>query len=268
MKKQKRVLIIEDNHKLLDDYSDIVTSAGYQVTATHNLKSAIEQIDKVTFHVAIVDIGLDEHDEHNEEGLAVIDHLYELDEGTEVIILSGQSKVAVAIEAYEKYGIAQYLQKGKNKPSDITSSVETAFRKCTLKEHGKYASLTQFLANAGNATKWEHQCLSVLHPTGGILGLNKFLLELCGSFTPLLPMKNTNEPMTIHENRVYGRFWSKAIGSAVLLEGWSREKGPDIPSQQMLTEKSLEPTVRIQTSDVFGIAVVEDLDRQAFIAKN
>src|SRR6476659_1552480 len=126
MKRERRVLIVEDDRRLLDDYEDIVASAGYRVTTTDNLSEAIAHTDNVTFHVAIVDIGLDKQDEHNEEGLAVIDHLYELAEGTEVMILSGQSKIAVAIQAYEKYGIAQYLEKGKKTPGDIISAVETA----------------------------------------------------------------------------------------------------------------------------------------------
>ena len=239
MRRQKRVLIVEDDRELLGDYSEIVSSAGYAVDATDTLTNAISKITDKTFHVAIIDIQLDKDNEHNQDGLTIIECLHDLNEGTEAIILSGQPKVEIAIEAYEKYDIAQYLEKGKKSPSDIVSAVQRAYARCKLNEYGTHATISAFLANQKDPTFWEDKCLSILQPSGGIKGLHSFLLELCIPYAPLIPKKNAQPPMRFDEGKhsVLGEFWSKAIGKPLLLEG--HRKGAGIDQDNVLDSERL-----------------------------
>jgi ActR/RegA family two-component response regulator len=229
MKKEKRVLIVEDDRNLLSDYAEIVSAAGYTVDSTDNLSNALAMVSEKAFHVGIIDIQLDKDDEHNRDGLSVIEYLRELDEGTEVIILSGQPRLEIAIEAYEKYDISQYLQKGKRSPSDITNAVNRAYEKCRLHEFGKYSSISQYLSDQRDPTVWEHKCLTVLEPSGGIKGLHLLLSDLCKPYVPLLCKLDVLPPMQVDEERrlLTGEFWSKALGEPVLLQMWPKEVEAD-----------------------------------------
>lgn len=226
MKNQKRVLIVEDDPQLLAEYAEIITSGGYSVDRVDNMQEAIARVEMQTYHVAVIDVQLDKDDEHNQDGLAVAEAIYELKEGTQTIILSAQDKLQVAIDAFEKYRIAQYLEKRKSKrPSDITTAIDRAFESSHISELGSYRSLSSLLSGDQDTTSWEHKFLTVLRPSGGIGGLNSFLKDLCEIYTPILPRKVGKRGMEVSDQDrcLFGEFWSKGIGEAVALLAYAKD---------------------------------------------
>ncbi len=271
MKQDKRVLLVEDNRDLLNEYEEIVSSAGYSVDLAHDLAGAIQMVNEKTFHVAIIDIQLDPDDEHNQDGLAVLERLRELDEGTEAIILSGQPKLDVAIDAYEKFKIVHYLEKRKSKrPSDITGAVDKAFQQCNLRYYGPYRSLSGLLSDQKDAMSWEYECLSVLKPSAGIKGFHSFLMDFCGPYVPLLQKKSTSIPMRVAEadRTLSGEFWSKSIGKGVLLIAYPEELRKEKEPLLRLDEaRSIHHTY--EKSNLIGLAfTLSNVDREQFVERN
>jgi CheY-like chemotaxis protein len=256
--KDKRVLLVEDNPGLRQEYQEIISSAGYAVDSRHNLQDAIKTIRNNSYHVAVIDIRLDEDDGHNQDGFSVLEYLHGLGEGTEAIVLSAQEDMEVTIDAYEKYEIAQYLEKRKNKrPSDITSAVDRAYERCKLREYGSYSSLTSLLSGEKNPTHWEYSCLSLLHPRGGIKGLHSFLSDLCKPYSPLLPKKGKKPPMQLDPSNqtLTGEFWSKGIGQEILLTASPKDTGGE-QSKALHTNEADEKELHFTfvKAGVFGAA--------------
>lgn len=226
MKDKKRVLLVEDSNVLMRTYAKVLASVGYEVEAVSNLKDAINNIEDNTYHVALIDIQLDEDDENNRDGLRVIERIHSLQEGTAIVILSGLDALDVAVEAYERFGLHKYLEKKKfNTPDQITTAVKNAFEASRIRELGSFKSITDLLSGGRSTQHWENECLRALKPSGGMRGLNQVLTEFCKPYTPLLPKKELSPPMQIVADKeiAYGEFWSKAFGKALLLSLHSKD---------------------------------------------
>jgi ActR/RegA family two-component response regulator len=241
MKGQKRVLLIEDMEVPRQTYADIISSAGYSVDVATNLQEAISIIHSKTFHVAVVDITLDEDDVYNRDGLKIIEYLHELGEGTESIILSGQDTVEVAVEAYERFNLLQYIEKRKLRDtSELTSAVYNAYEKCKINVFGTHDSVIGFLGGKNAEWEWVPKCITALHPAEGRYGLESFFSNLLTPFAPLLPKKGVETQIYLNEVERYvsGDFWSKAIGIAISVFVYPRKHIPE--SFEMLEANSRE----------------------------
>jgi ActR/RegA family two-component response regulator len=218
MNPEKKVLLVEDIDISRITYANIIKHAGYAVDTVSSLDEAIAAIDRKTYQVAVVDIILAEDDVFNRDGLRVIEYLQELNEGTESVIISGQDEVDVAIEAFHKFGLVQYINKKRlEKSSDITSAVDKAFGKARIKQFGPFHSVSCVFSGKGNEMTWEHKCLALLKPSEGAAGFSKFLQGFIKPLTPLLPGKDSASPSAFDEGRqrVTAEFWSKGVGGAV-----------------------------------------------------
>lgn len=227
MKDLKRVLAIEDDKDLLETYSDIISEEGYQVDIAENLDTAVSKIRCNTYHVAIVDLQLDNFDDSNRDGVKIIKYFHELNEGTQTVVVSGQDTPEVFVEIYEAYGITQYLiKKPTTSPNEIVSAVDSAYNKCVIREFGASDSITKFLSGGKNVLQWEHKCLSLLQPSGGVNGLYSFLKDLITPYTPLLPIQDAIVPMDIDTNDqcLKGEFWSKGIGMPISISIYPQRK--------------------------------------------
>lgn len=230
MESQRKVLIVEDDDYLLNKYAEILVSAGYQVDKSKNLSEALRQIDVKTYHVALVDLQLDENSRKS-DGLKVLKRFHELDEGTKTIVCSAQSSPNVVVEAYEQYGVDKYIVKPNNEgepirsdgfikkgglvPDQIINPVNTAFSNCLIRHYGDAGLAARFLAGPENLDGWVFRCLTELGPADGAAGLYSFLLEFLEPLTPLMPDKSAATPVRIEEGELHGDFWSKGIGVAV-----------------------------------------------------
>jgi ActR/RegA family two-component response regulator len=224
--KGRRLLIIEDDGPLRECYVDIAREAGYEVQGVGNLGDALNAINEVTYHVAVIDIQLSSVDEHNRDGLVILERLCVLEEGTESIILSGQPRIDVIVEAYEKFGITAYMRKGKVSTAvEITSAIDRAYERCKVDGLDSYSSLSAFLSGESDPSHWETRCMRVLQPLSGYSGLCTFFAELCASLTPLLPKKGNETPMQINEELacLSGDFWSKGLGLAISLLAFNKD---------------------------------------------
>jgi ActR/RegA family two-component response regulator len=264
----KKVLVIEDDGPSRKKYTQVIKEAGYDVDAVGSLDEAVKAVDRKTYHVAVVDITLDLDDVFNRDGLRAIEHLQELGEGTESIVLSGQSEVDVVADAFHKFGQIHYLNKNSLKQwSDISASVNTAFGKARIKHLGPFHSTSRVFSGKSNEMAWEHKCLALLKPSEGAAGLGKFLQGFIKPLTPLLPRRDAVSPSTLDEGRqrVTAEFWSKGIGGAVRVLLVPARHAESVLGEASSLDGVGELIHRYEKANIVGLAFSADaLGREQF----
>lgn len=233
MKKVKRVIVIEDNKNLLVTYEAILKMAGYQVDISENLDEALLKINSNTYHVALVDLQLVEHDEFDRAGVKIIKYFQELNEGTQTVVVSGQKTPEVFVEVLQELGVFEYILKKEITPEHITAAINNAYNKCNIRRFGAFDSITKFLSGGKNVVQWEHKYLSLFGI--GAKDLYTFLNDLITPYAPLLPIKDSPVPMNFDvENQcLKGIFWSKAIGAPISIDIYSQKKLEEASSSEI-----------------------------------
>ena len=102
---QYEILLVDDDHSILDTIGAAVEEKGYRVTSVDNGKAAIEVVAKRNFDLVITDLVMDEPD-----GIEVLKNTKELSPETMVIILTGYGDMESAIKAF-RLGADDYLVK-------------------------------------------------------------------------------------------------------------------------------------------------------------
>jgi len=88
MADQSRILVVEDQSSWQAIYKTALQDLGL-VTIVGDVATALDAIYMRFYHVAIVDVHLGEADQDNLGGLRVLEKIWELDEGTEAIVVTG-----------------------------------------------------------------------------------------------------------------------------------------------------------------------------------
>lgn len=106
-----RILIVEDEDAIRGPYKTSLERRGYNVDEATNLDTAIERINVITYHVAIVDLMLAGPGVPNLDGLEVLKQLRILNEGTKSIVLSTQKDAQVSADTVQEYSAFRYVKK-------------------------------------------------------------------------------------------------------------------------------------------------------------
>jgi len=94
-----KVLIVDDLPDWRVTLSGLLIDQGYDVQVASSLDDAMNLLESESFHVAILDVRLDESDEDNRDGLVLMRRIKERWPSVEVIILTGYADVSMAQEA-------------------------------------------------------------------------------------------------------------------------------------------------------------------------
>jgi len=115
---EKHVLLVDDDEIFSDILRRSLEREGYAVGCASSIPSAIYTLENRMFHYAVVDLRIG-----NESGLVLVKDMKQLCPMTKVIVLTGYSSIATAVEAI-KLGAIHYL----TKPAEIDEIIE-AFEK-------------------------------------------------------------------------------------------------------------------------------------------
>lgn len=122
----KKILLIEDEAFVRDLYIDVLSSAGYEVTAAVDGEDAMVKSEGKTFDLILLDIMLPKM-----TGMEVLKRFKEETSDkrdTPVYLLTNLGEETVAKEAY-KLGADGYLLKAKYLPKELISEIDKFFVK-------------------------------------------------------------------------------------------------------------------------------------------
>ena len=116
-----KVLIVEDDEWLVEQYLRMLSSAGYNAVSVSNALSAIQAIDDYQPDVIILDMLL--------TGSTALALLHELqsygDTGIIPIILCTNIANEISLKNLRPYGVMQIIDKTKMKPDDLTVALRS-----------------------------------------------------------------------------------------------------------------------------------------------
>jgi CheY-like chemotaxis protein len=96
---QGRILVVDDLPDWRATLSGILLDEGYEVRAAGDRQEALRLLEAERFHLAVLDVRLDEADEDNREGLELMRQIKAYDPTTAVIILTGYADVRMVQDA-------------------------------------------------------------------------------------------------------------------------------------------------------------------------
>ncbi len=102
-----KILLVDDSAELLRMLTRLLTFEGYPVRTASSREEALEILRAERFHVAVIDVRLDNRDPYNYEGLQLMYDLRSLDPSTGVILLTNRADLNIAREAL--YAVAGEL---------------------------------------------------------------------------------------------------------------------------------------------------------------
>jgi DNA-binding NarL/FixJ family response regulator len=234
-----RVLIIEDDPNLRRQYQEILKRLpDVNIDVASDRAEAFQRVDTKTYHLALIDIMLNGPDDLNDRGgIDVMKRIRELDEGTEMIVLSGAKNVEVPVETLIKYKAWSYIIKHHVKSrDDILGPVQDCLEASSgLKVYGDANSIMDYLAIGQGQMMWSDKAQRILNPTDGWAGLNAFVSVFFGALAPLLPRHGSTTLTDLDDvsGLLKANLWSKAIGSEVVIfarHGFAKEP-PPIPQK-------------------------------------
>ncbi len=136
---QKTILLVDDDEVFCATMTRALTRLGYQVLNAQNSEVAMHQSDHADYAVIDLRIG-------NESGLYLIDALHHRHPELRMVVLTGFSSIATAVEAI-KLGAVHYL----TKPAEAVDIVK-AFER--VQGNSEMAISQQPMSV--NRLEWEH----------------------------------------------------------------------------------------------------------------
>ena len=217
---KKRILLVEDIASTREAYRDALELHDFEVSEASNLAEAADIVSKIAFHVACVDLGLEEADPSNYQGQDVLSEISKHKEGTRIIIVSqkgGDPALDIAIKGYEEQNLSKYLRKGQFEPEEFIQAIAEQAERAELKifkDHGYPLSAALHGLDQDVAI---HEILTILER--GFPTVRELVDNSLRSLCPLRPHNDPGQLMTVDSDRgrVELSLWSKAVGSAVRL---------------------------------------------------
>ncbi|MDI7277332.1 MAG: response regulator, partial [Anaerolineae bacterium] len=106
-----RALIVEDEPSWQEILGEILADAGLAIDRASSLDEATASLRAAPHRLAVVDLSLGGADHRNQDGLAVLDAVRQLDPGCVPILLTGYATVELAVSALTEHGAFTCLRK-------------------------------------------------------------------------------------------------------------------------------------------------------------
>jgi len=98
---KSRILVVDDLPDVRNTLSGLLSDEGYQVRLASSRAEALQVLDNEHFHVAVLDVRLDESDVDNQEGLLLMHEIRKRDPKIAILILTGYANVEMVREALQ-----------------------------------------------------------------------------------------------------------------------------------------------------------------------
>ena len=259
MENKNRLLIIEDDNELLENYIENLQKLDLQIDKASSKIEAIEKLKCRTYHVAMVDIMLS-NNPLDRGGIEAIKYLDALNEGTNIIVLSASDDVRVPVEAWNHGAIRYLIKKYIRSSEDYIKEVRAALKSVVLKPFGKFADLKAYLARPQLVPYWEDPVIRLLG--AGYDGTHSILSKTFDPLIPVLRKKDYRSNLSIDNNSqcIYGQMWSKALGCGIWVCIGNNENTFILPGDELKPEIIIEKTSIKTKSIIWRLKAVRRSD--------
>ena len=124
---KEKILIIDREPDVRKILENLLRKERYQVTSASGVEEAIDTLKSEAFDLVIMDINMP-----GTNGLQVMRNIKELEEGIEVIVLTGLNSIDNAVQALRHDGAFDFLTKPLENMDQLINSVEKALQKQKL----------------------------------------------------------------------------------------------------------------------------------------
>jgi len=238
MQAKVNVLVVDDSPSWCSIYQEALVESGCSVYSAPDLSSALRALDRLFFHVAIVDIRLDHNDRFNAEGLDVLQRIWELNEGTLAVVSSGHV-TADMLPSFRTYGVFDFVARTDADPTELARQYRSAaFIKGAIDKAGSLEDglkrIRQAIAEATRSAASRQWLVSPFRVFKGLDGrsiqsglkgagtleLRPCLGQLCRPLFPWLHGRRNALMIRDDEGNVLaveGYIWSRALGMPVVI---------------------------------------------------
>ncbi len=269
-----RIVVVENLEGLRTQYIIGLEMAGFEANGAASLQEALDLIKIKTFHVALVDLMLNDPHDTTMQGLEVLEKLCALNEGTQAIVISGQDSPGIAVDAITEYQAAKYIPKSKilNEGMDFLINEVSHLAEATeLRKYGDGDSIISVLAGATEQLVWTDSFLRTLKPKNGFTGLKNFFTQFCEPVVPLMSPQEASSPLLFDKEQRFanGRFWSKGLGLPLELVVCRADEAAELLYQENYTAWHNDPIVEYKSCGLKGYAfgLPDDVARSEFVEK-
>ena len=276
MKAPTRALVVEDIESWAFTLSRAARRAGAsEVVVCENLEKVRDELRFARFDIAILDVGLDPHDEVNADGIAALEMIREIDGGgTRCVLVTGWQggdRMDLQAAAQKNYGVDWAYMKEKYEAHAVIAKLTELLEQAAERR----LSPTTPMANLGagvEAYHFEGQLLEAISPKGGVQTLYSAVSRLISSAIPLLA-RHPDLPMTEGPDRVsVGVYWSRALATAVAVglasaNAWPSDENEVPVNLTRFLPAHVTPDLidRVRERDVLGwLWELPGLDRDEF----
>ena len=218
MRPPTRALLVEDVESWVKILSRAVRRAGIsEIVTCENLQAAREALRKARFDVAILDIGLDEADDLNKDGVKVLEAIREVDTASTRCVLvtgwQGGDRLALASDAQDKFGVDFAFMKEKYDAHALIEKLTDLLQQAAASRLDK-TPMENLGANM-EPFPFETQLINALAPHGGVQTIYTLVSRLLSGAIPLVA-QHPGQPIDFWPGDVsVGLYWSRALSTAV-----------------------------------------------------
>jgi len=105
-----RVLVADDQSDVLNALKLLLGGEGYDVTTAPSPRDLVTALERADFDVALIDLNYTRDTTSGQEGFALLDRMKAIDPTLPVLVMTGWSSVAGAVEAMRR-GARDYIEK-------------------------------------------------------------------------------------------------------------------------------------------------------------
>jgi CheY-like chemotaxis protein len=217
----ENVLIVEDEKEWRGVYERAVSAleGSQTVSVATDLSSAERLIEAAKFAFAFVDIGLDVGDDHNVDGLRVLEKIRAVGDETSIVVVtgrSGQDVLSITRDAIMDYKAYYAVEKSSVTPVKLRELLQgglEAFRKAAAQGR---MDARDALSGDVDPNVWDDRAMRAIGFTGSAGEFYGFLSKLLGDYLPLVPGRARERTIVDQERGlVYGGYWSRGIAAAI-----------------------------------------------------
>ncbi|HLF28615.1 MAG TPA: response regulator [Anaerolineae bacterium] len=126
------ILLVDDLTEWQETLSRLLRAEGYQADVADSLSQAIQQLNARMYHLAIIDIRLQDWDETNVEGMTILDELdrrYGDTEAIAKIMISAYSTAEQMRQAFKRHKVHDFIVKQTFDKHEFLAVVREAFER-------------------------------------------------------------------------------------------------------------------------------------------